>query len=211
MDDLHKRIYEISHKNKSSHISSCLSVSDIADKIFREIDNDPNNDDIVILSKGHGGLGLYANLEKWFGHDAELLYKDHGVHPKLDIDRNIYCSSGSLGQGITVACGYALANRKRKVHCIISDGEWYEGSTLESLNFAGEYGLDNLIIHLDLNGYSAYKEVNMTRVEKITKSFGCKMESHYFGFKDIPFFLVEPLAYHYYVLKDEDWEKIKNL
>ena len=80
------------------------------------------SDDIFILSNGHAAVALYVVLEKYYDVDAEDLLKEHGEHPKRD-DRFIHCSTGSLGQGITVAVGRAIAKPNRDVHCLISDGE----------------------------------------------------------------------------------------
>ena len=77
------------------------------------------DDDIFILSSGHAALALYVCLEKYKNIDAEFLFEKHGGHPHLDEDNGIYCSTGSLGLGITVAVGRALANEKRDVYEVI--------------------------------------------------------------------------------------------
>ena len=71
---------------------------------------------------------LYVVLEKYFGIDAEELLEKHGHHPHRDELNKLHCSTGSLGQGITVAVGRAIANPNRDVYCLISDGECAEGS-----------------------------------------------------------------------------------
>ncbi|MGA1049672.1 MAG: hypothetical protein ACO3UU_16835, partial [Minisyncoccia bacterium] len=106
MNSLEKRIIDISYKEKIGHLSSNLNAVNIIDEIYQT----KNKDDAFILSSGHAALALYAVLEKYHNLNAEALFHKHGVHPHRDIDNNIYCSTGSLGLGITVAVGYALAN-----------------------------------------------------------------------------------------------------
>ncbi len=106
MIDLKKRILEISYTNKLSHIGSYLSCLPVLVDIFEK----RKTDDIFILSCGHSSLALYACMEKYLDIDADYLFNKHGGHPNLDISDKIYCSTGSLGLGITVAVGYALAN-----------------------------------------------------------------------------------------------------
>ena len=129
MVDLKKRLLEIAYKHKLSHLGSYFSSLGIIDEIFSK----KKEDDIFILSSGHCALALYVVLEKYHGHDAEELFKKHGGHPHRDEENHIYCSTGSLGLGITVAVGRAEAIKNRKVYVLISDGEAAEGTIWESL------------------------------------------------------------------------------
>ena len=108
------------------------------EEIIDEIYKSKNEEDIFILSSGHAALALYVILEKYEGKDAEELFLKHGGHPHRDEENGIYCSTGSLGLGITVAVGRALADKNRKVHVLISDGESAEGSVWEALRFIKE-------------------------------------------------------------------------
>ena len=108
--NLIKRILDISYKNKLSHLGSYFSCLDIIDDIF----NKKKEDDIFILSCGHAALALYCVIEKYHEIDAEYLFNKHGGHPHLDEDNKIYCSTGSLGMGITVAIGRAIVNTDKK-------------------------------------------------------------------------------------------------
>ena len=86
LNDLQKRILDISYKHKLSHLSSNLTAVGIIDEIYcLRKDNDP-----FILSSGHAGLALYVVLEKYYGLDAEKLFKKHGVHPNRDIKDKLY-------------------------------------------------------------------------------------------------------------------------
>jgi transketolase len=105
------------------------------------------------------GLALYVVLESYYGLDAEEIFDEHGVHPGRCERCMIDCSSGSLGQGLPIAVGMALANRNRNVYCVISDGECAEGSIWEALRIRNEVSLDNLKIYCIFNGWSAYGKV----------------------------------------------------
>ena len=136
--NLKKRIAVIAYKNKLGHLGSYFSSVSIIDEIYSRMDKD----DIFILSSGHAALALYVVLEKYKGQDAELLFDKHGGHPHRDEARGIYCSTGSLGLGLTVALGRAIANPKRKVYVLISDGECAEGRIWEALKTIKELNIE---------------------------------------------------------------------
>ncbi len=158
--DLRKRILELSYKHKLSHIGSCLTALPILQDMF---DTKP---DKVVLSNGHAGLALYVMLESLYSCSAEYLLLD-GIHPV----RGMYvdCSTGSLGQGITVAVGFALAGLKTA--CLISDGECAEGSVWESLSFKTTRRLDNLEVYVNMNGFSALAPVDTDYLEQRLRAF----------------------------------------
>lgn len=193
------RILDITYKHKLAHISSCLTALPIIYDCVK-------NSDIFILSNGHAGLAYYCVLEEIYGHDAEQMFLDFGIHPCLDISRHVYCSTGSLGMGVTVAIGYALASKK-KVSVLVSDGETFEGSFWEALNYKSNHGLDNLQIHVNMNGYSAYDTVDKALLTQKLLAF-CYVHIHYTDF-DIGF-LSNSLAAHYYNMTEEDYEKRSN-
>lgn len=166
-----KRIIDISYKHKLSHIGSCLSTVDILDSIYalRKIDEP------VILSNGHAGVALYAVLEKYGSKNAEKLYIKHGVHPNRALSDGIYASTGSLGQGLPIAVGMAIADKNKDVYCITSDGECAEGSVWESIRIASEQRLNNLKVVVNINGYGAYGEIDVKPLPSRFQSFGCKV------------------------------------
>lgn len=161
--NLVKRITEISKKHNLSHLGSCLTSVGIIDGIYQQ----KTKDEPFVLSCGHAFLGLAVVLEKHEGKNAEKLYLKHGVHPNRDLNDGIYCSTGSLGLGLTVALGMALADRTKNVYCLISDGELFEGSIWEVANVMTRYKVENLKIHLNFNGFSAYSEVELEMIVKI--------------------------------------------
>lgn len=157
------RIIEISKKHNLSHIGSCLTAVGIIDGIYvYKSKNEP-----FVLSCGHAFLGLAVVLEKRENKNAEKLYLKHGVHPNRDLSDGIYCSTGSLGLGLTIALGMALADRTKNVHCLISDGEMFEGAIYEVSNVMMRYKVDNLKVYLNFNGFSAYSEVEEEMFYKI--------------------------------------------
>ena len=160
--ELKSRIIDITYKNKLSHLGSCLTAVDIINEIY-EIKNE---DDKFILSSGHAGLALYVVLEKYFGIDAQDLLHRYGIHPCKDLENKIICSTGSLGQGITVAVGHAIANQDKMIYVLCSDGEAAEGSFMESMRFLSENPqINNIKIYINFNGFGAYKNVSLQNLK----------------------------------------------
>lgn len=197
IDDLTYRILELSYRHKLSHIGSCLTAAPILDEIYTQ----RRPDEACILSAGHAGLALYCVLEKHCGKDAEDLLKRHGVHPTKNEADGIHCSTGSLGQGISVAVGRALADRSKRVWVYITDGECAEGVVYESLSFAGRAKLDNLKVHVGWNGFSAYQESYLKQLSALRKLF--PLEVTYGEELEIPF--LQGLAAHYHTMSEQDW------
>jgi transketolase len=113
---------------------------------------DPKQD-TFILSKGHAAAALYAVLES-FGYSPT--YK---IHPDIDIENGIACTTGSLGHGFPIAAGMAYAlkvqNKPGEVSVLMGDGECAEGTTWETALFAEQNKLYNLKIFIDVNKYQA--------------------------------------------------------
>ena len=200
MVDLKKRILEIAYKHKLGHLGSYLSAAGIVDEIYEN--KDP--DDIFILSSGHAALALYAALEKYEGKNAEELFLKHGGHPHRDEENGIYCSTGSLGLGITVAVGRALANKNRKVHVLISDGESAEGSVWEALRFIKESNLSNIEVYVNVNGYAAYDKVDTKYLVDRLEAFLPRINIRLTNVNQYPF--LRGLNAHYHVMSEEDYK-----
>ncbi len=202
---LQYRILELSYKHKLSHIGSCLGVIDKLDEIYiRRREDEP-----VILSCGHAGLALYVVLEKHLGKNAERLFLKHGVHPNKNLEDGIYCSTGSLGMGLSIAVGRALANRNKRVWCMISDGEMAEGVVYEALNFVYQERLLNLQILCHVNGYGAYREIDLIESRHVLEVLA--PDAYIFGrhmlHLDIPFLSGQDA--HYYVMNENDWKWVE--
>ncbi len=207
--DLQKRVAEISYKKKLSHIGSCLTALPLLLDIFRH----KKPKDIFILSQGHTGLALYVVLEAHhstegskFGIDAEELFDKHGVHPNRDLDNDIYCSAGSLGHGLPIAVGVALADRTRDVYCLISDGECAEGSIWEALMIARREKLDNLKVYLNANGYSAYDRTNVDMLKGMMEAVGIPVSIYLTNPPDVRF--LRGLKAHYHTMDKEDYREL---
>ena len=200
MVNLKKRILEIAYKHKLSHLGSYLSAVDIIDEIYHS----KNEEDIFILSSGHAALALYVVLEKYEDKNAEELFIKHGGHPHRDEANGIYCSTGSLGLGITVAVGRALANKNRKVHVLISDGESAEGSVWEALRFIQENNLTNIEVYVNVNGYAAYDKVDVKYLVDRLKVFLPSINIRYTNVNQYPF--LRGLNAHYHVMSEEDYK-----
>ena len=165
--------------------------------------------DIFILSSGHCALALYCCIEKHFGIDAEQLFLKHGGHPHRDEQNKIYCSTGSLGLGIAVALGRAVANPNRRVFVLISDGECAEGSVWESLKTIVEQGIENIEIHVNMNGYAAYMKVDTEYLEKRLIAFYPKIKIHNTNVEQYPF--LHGLNAHYHIMTEQNYLSARGL
>lgn len=154
-----ERIITISKKLGHSHIGSSLT----AYPILKEIWSVKKNDEKFVLSNGHAALALALIL----GVDAEKIIKNN-----LHADSS-WCdaSTGSLGHGLGIAVGMALADRNKNVYCMISDGECAEGSIWESLRIAYEQKLFNLKVYVNGNGWASYQPVDLDDLEMRLKAF----------------------------------------
>jgi len=154
---LEKRLVDIAYKLKLSHLSAYFTAVGLLDRIY----SIKEKDEPVILSQGHAFAALAVVLEKYEGKDAMALVKKYMTHPTRCKKDGICLSTGSLGQGITVAVGMALADRSKNVYVLTSDGEMMEGSCWEALRVAGEQKLENLRITVNANSWSAYNKVDV--------------------------------------------------
>lgn len=203
INDLQKRVLEISYKSKVGHLGSCLTALPIISMIYMI----KKEEDIFVLSSGHAAIALYVVLEREFEHiNAETLFVKHGVHPNRDPFNEIYCSSGSLGCGLPIAIGLALAEPKRKVWVLISDGECDEGSVWESLRFINDHKIKNMKILVNYNGISAYQKIKFEPLKKRLWAFykGVVIVDSSKAMKHFKF--LKGIDSHYYIMTKEDYE-----
>lgn len=166
-----KIILSMVHTTKSPHVGSAYSCVEILVALyFKALNISPkdllNKDrDRFIFSKGHACAALYTVLHlkgilskkdlDGFGVDGGILEE----HPTRDMGRGIEVSSGSLGHGLSLGAGMALAAKKDqkeyKTFVLLSDGELNEGSIWEAALFAGHHKLDNLVLIVDYNKMQA--------------------------------------------------------
>lgn len=172
----HKSL-QMTHKGRSSHIGSILSCADIIAVLYSEILNISDHDksltrDRFVMSKGHAGAGLYACLAKLdlipefqLGNHYEdgSRLSGHVSHKLLP---HIEMSTGSLGHGLPLSCGIALALKLKgissKVFCLMSDGELDEGSNWEAMLFASHHDLSNIKVIIDRNQLQSIKSTEQT-------------------------------------------------
>lgn len=158
------------HNAKSGHPGGCLSCVELLSVLYTKImktcpkwTNDPNfkDRDRFILSKGHASATLYSILAHlgYFPTDTLLTFRQLGSilqgHPSSVLTPGVEVSTGSLGQGLSIACGIALALKLDKTDCyvfvLMGDGELQEGSVWEGVMNASHHNLDNLIAIIDRN------------------------------------------------------------
>ena len=166
--NIRKDIVSMIHTSKSGHPGGSLSAVEILTALyFDEMNIDPNNckmedRDRFVLSKGHAAPVLYATLahKGYFDRDElKGLRKINRMlqgHPDMKGTPGVEMSTGSLGQGFSVACGMAMAskldNAPWKVYTLLGDGEVQEGIVWEAAMSAAHYKLDNMVAFLDYNG-----------------------------------------------------------
>lgn len=167
-NEVRKGIVASVHSAKAGHPGGSLSAADIFTYLyFEEMNIDPENPkmedrDRFVLSKGHTAPGLYAALAHrgYFPvEDLKTLRKVGSYlqgHPDMKQIPGVDMSTGSLGQGISVAVGMALSAKMRekdyRVYTLLGDGEIQEGQVWEAAMFAGHRKLDNLVVIIDNNG-----------------------------------------------------------
>jgi transketolase len=160
-------VVEMTHRGGSSHVASGLSIADILAVLYGRVmrvdpaaPGDPRRDRFV-LSKGHAGAAAYAALAERGFFPVERL-KDHyqngsvfSGHVSHKGVPGVELSTGSLGHGLGVACGMAMAGKRsgaqHRIYVLLSDGECDEGSNWEAILFSGHHKLVNLVAIVDYN------------------------------------------------------------
>ena len=186
-------IIESTHAAKCGHPGGSLSAADMFTYLyFKELNVDPANPkwderDRFVLSKGHCAPGLYAALAHRGFFPVEDLIQLRKVgsylqgHPNMNTVPGVDMSTGSLGQGISTACGMALSAKLKKqagrVYTLLGDGETQEGQVWEACMFAAHYKLDNLCIIIDNNGLQIDGDVS-----KVMSPYPYKEKLEGFGF-----------------------------
>jgi transketolase len=163
LNQARRRLIEMHYRATVGHIGGNLSCLDAMMLIHHEY---LRPDDRFILSKGHSAGALYVtlwSLGRLTDGDLDRFHKDDTFlagHPPAKGIPDILFATGSLGHGLSLAAGLALAAKlqgaNRRVFCLTSDGEWQEGSTLEAAIFAAHHGFDNLTVLVDHNGLQGF-------------------------------------------------------
>lgn len=163
LNDARRRLLQMHWRSGVGHLGGNLSALDAMMLLHHEV-IEPN--DRFILSKGHSAGAYYVTL--WSlglltDDDLDSFHRDGtrlAGHPPASGLPTILFSTGSLGHGLSLAAGLALAamlqGSSRRVFCLTGDGEWQEGSTFEALIFAAHNNLSNLTILIDHNGLQGF-------------------------------------------------------
>jgi transketolase len=175
---LRMKVIEMSHAAQAAHLASSLSCVDILTAAYWHVLNiDPGNPadprrDRFILSKGHAAAALYATLaiKGYFPVDELTTYCQDGgrlaEHPPANLLPGVEAATGSLGHGLPLGCGMALAGRIKgetfRVYALLSDGENNEGSVWEAAMFAAAQKLENVCVIVDYNKWQATGRSNET-------------------------------------------------
>jgi len=186
--EIRRNILEASNLSGHGHIPTSFSIVEMLRAVFETMRHDPSNPewnerDIFILSKGHAALGYYATLAQYGYIPVKELATFGAFESRLGChaDRlkvpGVEVSTGSLGHGIAVAVGMALAfkiaRNNRRVFTIVGDGESNEGSVWESVMVAVNLKLNNLTILFDSN-HSQIRSLPIPNPSDRFRAFGCE-------------------------------------
>ena len=189
-------IIEGTHAAKSGHPGGSLSSAELLTYLyFKEMKVDPKDPrweerDRFVLSKGHAAPLLYSTLANRGFFPVEDLKTLRHVgsylqgHPNMNDVPGVDMSTGSLGQGISTACGMAKGfkyqNKPNRVYALLGDGEIQEGEVWEAMMFAAHYKLDNLCVFIDNNNLQIDGEISKVMspypIDEKLKAFGLEVE-----------------------------------
>ena len=148
--DLRKKTFDLALQTDLAHFGGSFSIIELLVSLYEVI---LKKEDKFILSKGHGCPPWYVILKER-GFNPHL-----SGHPDIDPENGIYCTTGSLGHGLPMGIGMAMTrkfkNENGHIYVLMSDGEYQEGTTWESLLIASKYKLDNLTAIIDYNKIQA--------------------------------------------------------
>ncbi|MGC2122794.1 MAG: transketolase, partial [Xanthobacteraceae bacterium] len=167
-----RRILDISQQVGALHIAPAFSCTEITDVLYNNLMRrgaDGEYRDVFLMSKGHGCMVQYVVLEEQgvLSHqDLDAYCKPNGrlgAHPDYETP-GIAASTGSLGHGLGIATGQAYAEKLKDtdvlIYCVLSDGEFQEGSTWEAMMMAANLKLDNLIGFMDYNDFGGLERMS---------------------------------------------------
>jgi transketolase len=170
---LRKDVLDLAVETGEGHLGGSFSEIEILISLYDHI---LKPEDKFILSKGHCSYPMYVLLREQ-KYNPKIL-----THPDIDEENGIYCTTGSLGHGLPIGVGMALArkmqNKSGKIYVLIGDGECQEGTTWESSLIASKFNLENLITIVDQNGLQALERTEdvlpLKRLEEKFYAFGWK-------------------------------------
>jgi transketolase len=190
---LRQTVLRMAHAGSTVHIGCAFSLVEILAVLYRSHLNQGDGTpraagrDYLVLSKGHGVMAQYAcmhelgwlsdaDLDRYFGDGTPLKGLSDAHVPGLEV------TSGSLGHGLSVGVGLALAAKRRRTgqrcYAVVGDGEMNEGAVWEALLFAAHFALDNLLVIVDANGFQA-----MGRTDEVLRLGSLVEKFRAFGFE----------------------------
>lgn len=176
---IRSEIVQLSFKSKSAHLGSCLSLVEM---LIAVINFSKKNKSEIIFSKGHAAMAYYVILKN-YGYIKNFSYGNYlkkgskfWAHITRSNNNFLKFSFGSLGYGLGIAAGLAVGYKnikvKKKIFCILSDGELNEGSIWESLMFVSHHQLNNIIILIDYNKFQSFGSLKeVINLESYKKKF----------------------------------------
>ena len=186
-----RRILDISQQVAALHIAPAFSCAEITDAIYNSLmrqHTDGSYRDVFMMSKGHGCMIQYVILEDkkiLTSKDLDLYCKPGGrlgAHPDYETP-GIVASTGSLGHGLGMAVGQAYAEQLKgsdtRIYCLMSDGEFQEGSTWEAILMGANLRLENLIAFMDYNDFNSLERIS----EKQTAFYPLVPKAEAFGWE----------------------------
>lgn len=194
---LRRTIVRMAMAGGAVHLGSSFSLVEIVATLYQDylrrnpVDRLDPRRDILALSKGHGVMALYAALYElgWLSDadiDGYFLTNNHLKGLSSALVPGIEVSGGSLGHGLPVATGLALAAKlrglDRRIYAIVGDGELNEGSIWESFLFAAHHKLSNLVVVVDANGFQAMGQssavLNLESLKEKFEAFHFEVREH---------------------------------
>lgn len=194
LQNIRKEIFLTAYSASIAHIASAYSIVELlyslyCNNILNYDSKNPLKDDrdIFILSKGHGSLALYTILSRvgFFSNDILKTFSKPGSilggEPTIPNIPGVEATTGSLGHGLSLGVGMALAkkmdDKKEKIYVLLGDGECEEGTVWEAVMYAAHSNLDNLVIIVDCNKIqkmgSLESVMSITSWRNTFESFGC--------------------------------------
>jgi len=168
---LRKGTLDLSLEIGDAHLGGSFSEIEVLVSLYNEV---LKEEDKFILSKGHACYPMYLLLRER-GYNPEI-----SGHPDIDVKNGIPCTTGSLGHGLPIGVGMALAKKLKRengdIYVLMGDGECQEGTTWESSLIAPNYNLDNLIVIIDHNKLQA-----LDKVENVLSLGNLKNKFEVFG------------------------------
>jgi len=170
---IRQQVLDYHYKTQISHVGSSLSCVEILVALYYDV---LTQKDTFILSKGHASSTLYVILHDKGSLPSDELYTLE-EHPSLNKQFGIETSTGSLGHGLSIGLGMALAERDQTCHVLLSDGECDEGQVWEAAHLASQLEAVNLKAVVDCNGWQAFKRSDYSSLAEKFQAFG--WEAHW--------------------------------